>query len=301
MRLFLSQSNNPFINLAFEETLLGGEGDAAFLWVNDPCVVIGRNQDPFQETDPTFLEAHGITLARRLSGGGAVYHDKGNLNYTIVSDVLVENRAADWALSALDRLGIHASTTGRNDIEVAGMKVGGLAEHFNGRSLQHGTLLVDADMNMLVRALRPSRLKLKKHGVASVESRVANLTSFANDLDVARLATAFEDALDVPSACAPISQEVLDHARKLQDPSWVFARHAPGDIELETVVNDDLYRLSLEVKGGFVQSAHITTDACRPPDLDAIAEQLKGRPLGRGAGRGVTKAPSFHMSIESVK
>ncbi len=279
MRLFVSQSNDPFVNLAFEETLLREGGDAAFLWVNSPCVVIGRNQNPFHETDPAFLKAHGIALARRLSGGGAVYHDRGNLNYSIASDALDENKAANWALSALDRLGIHADVTGRNDITVDGMKIGGLAERYDGRNLQHGTLLVSVDMLMLTQALRPSAFKLKKHGIASVKSRVANLTSFAGDIDVARLMAAFEDVLGAPSACATMDQTVQKRACELQSPNWVFATHAIGDVEFETIVKGDLYRFSLEVSNGFVQSASITTDACRAPDLDAIAEQLKGRSL----------------------
>ena len=159
MRLFVSDSHDVFANLAFEESLMREEGESAFLWVNDPCVVIGRNQNPYYEADVAYLDAHGIALARRLTGGGAVYHDAGNLCYSVVTDNPLADAAAEWALSTLEYLGIHAELGGRNDIMVGQAKVGGLAERFDGRYLKHGTLLVNVDLSALENALRPSPLK----------------------------------------------------------------------------------------------------------------------------------------------
>ena len=286
MRLFVSDSHDVFANLAFEESLMREEGESAFLWVNDPCVVIGRNQNPYYEADVAYLDAHGIALARRLTGGGAVYHDAGNLCYSIVTDDPRADEAAEWALSALEYLGVQAEMSGRNDIMVGQAKVGGLAERFDGRCLKHGTLLVSVDLSALENALCPSPLKLGKHGIASVGSRVTNLSDSVVDLSMERVMDAFAHVLGAPMQRAPMGPSVLERATELRSPDWIFAPSAEGDVEVETVIQGDLYRFSLVVKQGVVESVDIATDACNPPDLDTLAKQIVGRPPGRVIGDG---------------
>ncbi len=180
----INESVNPYFNLALEEYLLKeldlGE-DLFMLWQNSPAIIVGRNQNTWDEINHAFVEENKIAVVRRLTGGGAVYHDLGNLNFTFIAR---GQRTGDYdfesfakpIVAALRSLGVAAEFAGRNDILVAGKKVSGNAQYRHGNSvLHHGTLLFDTDMNNLVRALHVSQEKLVSKGVASVRSRVTNI------------------------------------------------------------------------------------------------------------------------------
>ena len=145
-------STDPTYNLAFEEYVLTHrrEGEYLLLWQNDNTIVVGRNQNTAQEIDPAFVEQHHIRVVRRGTGGGAVYHDMGNLNYSFITDVgdaerLTMERFTRPIVAALQGLGLRAEASGRNDILVEGRKVSGTAQRLvNGRILHHGTLLFDS-------------------------------------------------------------------------------------------------------------------------------------------------------------
>ena len=188
--LLLGEGFDPYANLACEERLMDmiRPGDMAlYLWQNENTVVIGRNQNAWKE----LLEAEGGRLARRSSGGGAVFHDRGNLNFTFAADPerFDVRRQLGVVLDALAGLGIEAGFSGRNDLVAAdGRKFSGNAfKHTKTCSMQHGTLLVDVDMDKLGRYLNPPRAKLQAKGVASVRARVCNLTELCPGLTVARL------------------------------------------------------------------------------------------------------------------
>ena len=175
------------VNLATEQVIFDSlpRGKSCFLlWQNRSAVVIGRHQDALAEIDRAFVEAEGIQLVRRLSGGGAVYHDLGNLNYSIITEGR-GSKAPDMAvfcepvLRLLHDLGVRAELSGRNDMTVNGQKFSGSAQHlYKGRVLHHGTLLIDSDLNMVSRALRVDPEKIRSKGLASVRSRVTNLRPF---------------------------------------------------------------------------------------------------------------------------
>lgn len=184
MKFLILTTTNPYYNLAVEEYLFRHEpGDILMLWQNEPTVVIGKNQNAYVEVDLALLRERGIHLARRITGGGAVYHDFGNVNYTFISDT--REQGMDFAhftapiLAALDSIGIHATLSGRNDLLVNGLKFSGNAQYSaGGRTLHHGTLLFDSDLGVLSSVLRPDEEKLRSKAIASVRSRVTNLAPF---------------------------------------------------------------------------------------------------------------------------
>lgn len=180
----INESVNPYFNLALEEYLLKelDLGDDLFmLWQNSPAIIVGKNQNTWDEINQQFVKENGIAVVRRLTGGGAVYHDLGNLNFTFIARGQKTchydfEGFARPVVAALRSLGVAAEFSGRNDILVDGKKVSGNAQYRYGNSvLHHGTLLFDSDMNNLVRALNVSPEKLVTKGVASVRSRVTNI------------------------------------------------------------------------------------------------------------------------------
>lgn len=182
-------STDPAYNLAFEEYVLlhKTEGDYLLLWQNDNAVIIGRNQNSEEEIDRAFVEAHGVKVVRRITGGGAVYHDLGNLNYSFITDCGEFGHAAMAAFTgpvveALRGLGLNAEASGRNDITVDGRKVSGTAQRVQGgRILFHGTLLFDSDPEMVAGALRTDPAKFRSKSTKSVKSRVGNIRDFLSE------------------------------------------------------------------------------------------------------------------------
>lgn len=200
IQIYRTEQTNPHRNLAVEQYLLESvqpETCILYLWQNRRTVVIGRNQNALRECRTTQLEADGGFLARRLSGGGAVFHDLGNLNFTFLvhKEDYDLQRQLRVIVEACRAMGIPAECSGRNDVLSKGRKFSGNAfyEH-HGRSYHHGTLLVDVDMGNMSRYLSPSTAKLQAKGVQSVRSRVVNLKELKPDLTIAEMARQMEDA-----------------------------------------------------------------------------------------------------------
>lgn len=180
-------SHDPTYNLALEEylTLHHSAMDSAFLlWQNEPSVIVGRHQNTAEEIDEHFVRNHSIHVVRRISGGGAVYHDLGNLNYSLIVNHFSKNfdfaRFTEPVIRTLAALGVHAENSGRNDILVDGRKISGTArfQHKN-RILHHGTILFDSDLDRLASALGVTKeIKYRSKATNSVRSRVANVSEF---------------------------------------------------------------------------------------------------------------------------
>ena len=216
MRVIFHDSTDPFFNLAAEEYLLDhADGDVFMIWRNDRSVIVGKNQNTWREVDPGYAREANIAVVRRLTGGGAVFHDLGNVNYTFITSGGEIDFAAFAApvIRALASLGVKARLGGRNDLVVSvdvayggadapeELKISGSAAcvrrtPFGERRMHHGTLLYSADLASMTRVLTPDVAKLRSKGVASVRSRVTNIRRLSPalaDVDAARFASLIAD------------------------------------------------------------------------------------------------------------
>ncbi|MDE7242900.1 MAG: lipoate--protein ligase [Oscillospiraceae bacterium] len=215
IQIYCTKETNPYKNLAVEQYLLENvqpETCILYLWQNCRTVVIGRNQNALRECRTTQLEASGGFLARRLSGGGAVFHDLGNLNFTFLVNTEDYNlkRQLSVIVGACRAMDIPAECSGRNDVLSGGRKFSGNAFYkHHGRSYHHGTLLVDVDIGSMNRYLSPSAAKLEAKGVQSVRSRVVNLKELKPDLTIPELTQRLEEAF---SMVYGLTAEYLDES-----------------------------------------------------------------------------------------
>ncbi len=188
-----STSNNPWFNLAIEEFLVENVKDdeiILYLWQNKDTIVIGSNQNPWKECNVKEIKNDGIKLARRLSGGGAVYHDSGNLNFTFImgKELYDLEKQLGVILRSVNSFGFNGKFSGRNDMEIDGKKFSGNAYYFGDCSTyHHGTILVNASLSKLSKYLTPSKQKIVSKGVDSVKSRVVNLRSINSDISIEKI------------------------------------------------------------------------------------------------------------------
>ncbi|HGA0281610.1 TPA: lipoate--protein ligase [Streptococcus agalactiae] len=190
MKYIVNTSNDPAYNVALEAYAfqkLTDIDEIFILWINEPAIIIGRHQNTIQEINKEFIDKNGIHVVRRLSGGGAVYHDLNNLNYTIISNNTQEG-AFDFqtfskpVIDTLAKLGVKAEFTGRNDLEINGQKFAGNAQaYYKGCMMHHGCLLFDVDMSVLGQALKVSKDKIESKGIKSVRARVTNIVDHLSD------------------------------------------------------------------------------------------------------------------------
>ena len=228
MRYIKNVSTNPYYNMAFDEYCLESlsiNEPVFYLWQNRPAVIVGFNQEVNTEVNLDYLKENGIDLVRRVTGGGAVYHDLGNLNYTIVgrSEDLERDypEYASIMAKALQKLGVPATLSGRNDILVEGRKVSGFAKRVcKNRLMVHGTLMYNVDVDVLTKVLNPSNTKLQSKGIASVRSRVANLCEYLPNVpDIQTFSKQLEEILShhYQDTEYQLSEEDLANIQQLTD------------------------------------------------------------------------------------
>ena len=188
MRYLESPSRDPYFNLALEEYVferMDKSKSYFMLWQNDNTIVVGKYQNTAEEIDQAYVDAHHIRVARRLSGGVAVYHDRGNLNFTFIVDQadapgLNFKIFVEPVIRALARFGVHAAFTGRNDLTIDGMKFSGNAQYARrGRLLHHGCIMLDSNLTSVADALRVKEAKFASKAVKSVRSRVTTINAHA--------------------------------------------------------------------------------------------------------------------------
>lgn len=290
IKFIRTNETDPYRNLAIEEYLLHnvtGDECILYLWQNEKTVVIGRNQNPWKECKVNELSSDGGKLVRRLSGGGAVYHDLGNLNFTFL--VTKKNydvqKQLQVIIKAINSLGIPALASGRNDITVEERKFSGNA-FFNVRDkcYHHGTILVDVDMSSLSKYLNVSRKKLQSKGVDSVRSRVTNLIDYRPDITIDILSEELIKAFGETYGLVPkemkaskLAKEDLElrrqrfsswdwnYGKKIEFTDSISRRFAWGDIELQ-----------MSVEGGIIQECVAYSDALDAELFSEIGKQLMG-------------------------
>lgn len=194
LKFIKNESNDPRYNLAFEEYCfknLDQNEDYVILWINGPTIVVGKNQNTAEEVNSAYVKENNIHVVRRITGGGAVYHDLGNLNFSFLvnsdqAKVIDFHKYNIPILKALEKIGIEAELSGRNDITIDGKKFSGIAQSiWRDRVLNHGTLLFDSDLQVLSQALNVREDKIQSKGIKSVKSRVTNIKSYVKeDIDV---------------------------------------------------------------------------------------------------------------------
>lgn len=284
-------SQDPSYNLAVEEYVLTSrlEGGYLLLWQNGSTVVIGQNQNAEEEIDRAFVEAHGIRVVRRTTGGGAVYHDLGNLNYSFITDAggaerLTMERFTVPVVNALRGLGLRAEASGRNDILVEGKKVSGTAQRlYKNRILHHGTLLFDTDPNMAAGALRAAPEKFRSKSAKSVRSRIGNIRDFLRtDMDLPAfweyLKTALAGGGFVTGA---LSEEELRAVEALKREKydtweWNFGRSPQYDVANKRYWSGGSLEVRAAVKEGRITAIAFYGDFLSRRPLDQLTASLQG-------------------------
>ena len=297
LRVYETENTVPYENLAVEEYLLRHVAPGTcilYLWRNQRTVVIGRNQNAWSECKTARLEADGGHLVRRLSGGGAVYHDLGNLNFTFLvrQDGYDVDRQLSVILHALRAFGMEGEKSGRNDITLGGCKFSGNAFYQTGACCyHHGTLLVDVDMSMLSHYLQVSRSKLERKGVASVRARVTNLAEHCPGLSVPALRQQLVDSFGAVYGLesVPLPPQELDweeiRAGEQRFSSWAWnygaktqfaqeacRRYGWGDLQLRYTVRD-----------GALEQVRLYSDGMEADFLAALPGLLTGCRYDRAA------------------
>lgn len=271
--LYTSDSFNPYENLAKEKYLLDNVSDTElilYLWQNQNTVVIGRNQNPWTECNCKLLEEEGGHLARRLSGGGAVFHDLGNLNFTFIcpSENYDLSRHMEVIRLSCRKAGIETEPSGRNDILADGRKFSGNAFYNSkGRSYHHGTIMINSDIEKLQRYLTPTKAKLEAKGVKSVRSRVVNLSELNPELscDVMKryMAEAFEEIYGLTSSVPTNtdSAQISTLAEKYSAWDYLYGSQPPFTFSCEKRFDWGSIDIRLNVEKGKITSAICYTDS----------------------------------------
>ncbi len=289
--LYLNTDNTyPYRNLAVEEFLTRNVDDGEcilYLWQNRRTVVVGKNQNCWKECRVTDLEKDGGYLVRRLSGGGAVYHDMGNLNFTFCvkeSDYDLEKQL-DVILCALKLLGINALRTGRNDMTVDGKKFSGNAFlRIGDRCYHHGTIMLNVDSTNMARYLNVNMQKLRSKGVDSVHSRVANLIEFRPDISVPMMREAllnsFSQVYALPVTKIDVNKlpedEITTLKKRFESWDWKYGRKIPFTHEITERFDWGDIQMQMQVEGGIIKDINLYSDAMAQNVISCFSESLKG-------------------------
>ncbi len=287
--LIETDCTNPYHNIALEEYLLDTlpvNSVILYLWQNYRTVVIGRNQSANQEVNYKQLEENGGFLARRLSGGGAVFHDLGNLNFTFImaNKDFDLDKQTDVILKAINSLGIKAIKNGRNDLTVDGHKFSGHA-YYHGKenSYHHGTIMLDVNNDELVKYLNVSKKKLASKSIKSVRSRVINLKQLKPKLTIAEVKEAliksFEEVYGNKVVRINDDVEIEDRIKRFSDPNWIYDKDEKYEFSKEQRFDWGIVNIKYNVEKMVIKDIAIYTDCLDSGALQQLPGKLKQKPL----------------------
>ncbi|MEM7870855.1 lipoate--protein ligase A [Morganella morganii] len=327
LRLFISDSFDPWFNLAVEECIfrqMPADQRVLFLWRNNDTVVIGRAQNPWKECNTRKMESDHIKLARRSSGGGAVFHDKGNTNFTFMAGKPEYDKtvSTNIILDGLSRLGISVSASGRNDLVVNSgdgeRKISGSAyRETKDRGFHHGTVLINADLSRLADYLNPDPKKLQAKGITSVRSRVTNLAEIIPGIDHEQVCdvikAAFFDYYGEKAETELISPDSLPDLPGFAETfarqsswDWNFGNAPAFSHQLDTRFTWGGIELHFDVERGMISRAQIFTDSLDPAPLEQLAQLLTGQRYSADAVTAVftelmTGYPDMHDELTQLR
>lgn len=300
-----THSVDPYYNLAFEEYVLLNRKDADYLilWQNENTIVVGNNQITEAEINRSFVEANSVRVVRRATGGGAVYHDLGNLNYSFITDYHEEDqlsmeRFTRPVVSALRTLGVEAEATGRNDILAGGRKVSGTAQKIiGGRILHHGTLLFDSDPAAIAGALKVDASKFTGKGAKSVQSRVGNIRPLLKqDMDIngfwGYLKKELSGAYFSPVELSEAELETVRRlkAQKYETWEWNYGRSPAAAFHVKRRFQGGVLEVFAELSGDRITNISFHGDFMARKPLSELCDGLKGAPFEEKTIQNVLRA-----------
>ncbi|PID82714.1 MAG: lipoate--protein ligase [Clostridiales bacterium] len=314
-----SPSNDPSYNIAFEEyafSHIADKDNVFILWINSPCIVVGKNQNTVQEINQKYCDEKGIKIVRRISGGGAVYHDLNNLNYTIISNE-ESNAKFDFkslsmpVIETLAEMGIKAEFTGRNDLVIDDQKFCGNAQHIKGnRVMHHGCILFDVDLNVLSNALKVSKDKIESKGKKSVISRVTNIKSHLENKNLTTnnfknlLRNYMDKHYNMTEYKLNEEEEkgVLEMKAKRNDSwDWVYGKNPEFTIQRNRRLPSGKVEANILVKENIIENIKFYGDFFGVKDVNELGEKLKGVKYERESIKNAIKdidTTEYFMGVE---
>ncbi|HLS20768.1 MAG TPA: lipoate--protein ligase [Bacillota bacterium] len=287
---------DPTVNLALEEYVLNNFGkDNTYLlfYINEPSIIIGRNQNTIEEINTKYVEENNIKVVRRLSGGGAVYHDEGNLNFSFITKDDGESfhnfaKFTKPVVEALNQIGVPAKLEGRNDLLVEGRKFSGNAQYATqGRMFSHGTIMFDSEIEHVVSALNVSSEKIKSHGIKSIRSRVANISEFLDEkisMDqfkelILKYIFNVDDVKDVPRY--ELTDEDWEAVHKISNErykkwEWNYGKSPAFNVRHSHKFDSGLLDVRLDVKKGIIENCTIYGDFFGVGNIAELEQALIG-------------------------
>lgn len=293
MRFCTSKCLDVFTNLAIEDALMSDTPEpppTLFLWRSQPAVVIGKHQNPWRECHLRDMEAAGVQLARRISGGGCVYHDEGNLNYAFFTRRCAYRQDAvfDVVLAALADLAIEAHRMGKSSLGINGRKFSGSAFCYRRNAvLHHGTLLIDANLGALARMLKGTDDTYTTHAVASEPAPVTNLTASRPGLTLESVEESLLRRFEVYTAqpaermdLFPMQDMIIARARQMRSEAWCYDRTPSFVVALETTHDAHAVRIELAVRDGHVERMSVTAPSEVAAVIDPVRSLVEGKRFG---------------------